>query len=112
MNRSIIIYMLGWIMNIEAVLLFLPIITAAVYRESVITFYLAVSCICGVLGFLCTRKKPKVKMFFAKEGFVLVSLGWIVLSFFGSAAKFLILLMRCLKLFPVLQLPEPVLCQR
>ena len=83
MNRSIIIYMLGWIMNIEAVLLFLPIITAAVYRESVITFYLAVSCICGVLGFLCTRKKPKVKMFFAKEGFVLVSLGWIVLSFFG-----------------------------
>ena len=45
MNRSIIIYMLGWIMNIEAVLLFLPIITAAVYRESVITFYLAVSCI-------------------------------------------------------------------
>lgn len=75
MNRSIIIYMLGWIMNIEAVLLFLPIITAAVYRESVITFYLAVSCICGVLGFLCTRKKPKVKMFFAKEGFVLVSLG-------------------------------------
>ena len=30
MNRSIIIYMLGWIMNIEAVLLFLPIITAAV----------------------------------------------------------------------------------
>lgn len=83
MNRSIIIYMLGWIMNIEAVLLFLPIITAAVYRESVITFYLVVSCICGVLGFLCTRKKPKVKMFFAKEGFVLVSLGWIVLSFFG-----------------------------
>ena len=117
MNRSIIIYMLGWIMNIEAFLLFLPIITAAVYRESVITFYLVVSCICGVLGFLCTRKKPKVKMFFAKEGFVLVSLGWIVLSFlavcpFGSAAKFLILLMRCLKLFPVLQLPEPVLCQR
>ena len=31
MNRSIIIYMLGWIMNIEAVLLFLPIITADVY---------------------------------------------------------------------------------
>ena len=57
MNRSIIIYMLGWIMNIEAVLLFLPIITAAVSRESVITFYLAVSCICGVLGFLCTRKR-------------------------------------------------------
>ena len=42
-----------------------------------------VAVVCAVLGFLCTRKKPKVRMFFAREGFVLVSLGWLVLSFFG-----------------------------
>ena len=83
MNRSIIIYMLGWIMNIEALLLLIPIAAAVVYRESVITCYMAVACVCGLLGFLCTRKKPEVKMFFAKEGFVLVSMGWIVLSLFG-----------------------------
>ena len=59
MNRSIIIYMLGWIMNIEAVLLFLPIITAAVYRESVITFYLVVSCSAEFWAFCVPGKSPK-----------------------------------------------------
>lgn len=31
MNHSIIIYMLGWIMNIEAALMLIPILTAVVY---------------------------------------------------------------------------------
>ena len=83
MNRSIIIYMLGWIMNMEAIFMTLPVITAVVYRESIGFIYLGVAVVCGLLGFLCTRKKPCTKMFFAREGFVTVSLGWIVLSFFG-----------------------------
>ena len=33
MNHSIIIYMLGWIMNIEAALMLIPILTAVVYKE-------------------------------------------------------------------------------
>lgn len=80
MNRSIIIYMLGWIMNMEAIFMTLPVITAVVYRESIGFIYLGVAVVCGLLGFLCTRKKPCTKMFFAREGFVTVSLGWIVLS--------------------------------
>ena len=83
MNRNIIIYMLGWIMNMEAIFMTLPVITAVVYRESIGFIYLGVAVVCGLLGFLCTRKKPCTKMFFAREGFVTVSLGWIVLSFFG-----------------------------
>ena len=83
MNHSIIIYMLGWIMNIEAALMLIPILTAVVYKEGIISCYAGVAVVCAVLGFLCTRKKPKVRMFFAREGFVLVSLGWLVLSFFG-----------------------------
>lgn len=83
MNRSMIIYMLGWIMNIEALLMLLPVLTAAVYHESIGFTYLAVAAMCGLLGFACTRRKPKSTMFFAREGFVTVSLGWIILSFFG-----------------------------
>ena len=83
MNRSIIIYMLGWIMNMEAIFMTLPVVTAVVYRESIGFIYLGVAAVCGLLGFMCTRKKPCTKMFFAREGFVTVSLGWIVLSFFG-----------------------------
>ena len=83
MNRNIIMYMLGWIMNIEALFMMLPVLTAAVYKENIGFIYLGVAVVCGLLGIACTRKKPKTKMFFAREGFVTVSLGWIVLSFFG-----------------------------
>lgn len=83
MNYSIIVYMLGWIMNMEALFMLLPVVTAAVYKESIGIIYLAVAVACGAIGFICTRKKPRTKMFFAREGFVTVSLGWIVLSFFG-----------------------------
>lgn len=83
MNHKIIIYMLGWIMNIEALFMLLPVMTAAIYKESIGFIYLGVAFICGFIGFLCTRKKPGTKMLFAREGFVTVSLGWIILSFFG-----------------------------
>ncbi|MBS6953405.1 MAG: TrkH family potassium uptake protein [Enterocloster asparagiformis] len=83
MNSGIIIYMLGWIMNIEALFLLIPCLTAAVYRERIGFCYLAVAAACGFLGWLCVRKKPRSKVFFAREGFVTVSLGWIILSLFG-----------------------------
>ena len=38
MNHSIIIYMLGWIMNIEAALMLIPILTAVVYKEGIISY--------------------------------------------------------------------------
>ena len=83
MNRSIIVYMLGWIMNIEAVLLLLPAVTALIYGESILFCYVGVAAVCALLGFASTRKKPKTILFFAKEGFVTVALGWLLLSFFG-----------------------------
>ena len=43
MNRSIIIYMLGWIMNMEAIFMTLPVVTAVVYRESIGFIYLGVA---------------------------------------------------------------------
>lgn len=83
MNFNIIIYMLGWIMNIEALFMLLPVMTAAIYRESIGFIYLGVAAVCGLIGFFCIRKKPRLTMFFAREGFVTVAFGWIVLSFFG-----------------------------
>ncbi len=83
MNLGIIIYMLGWIMKVEALFMLLPAATAVIYKEQIVVCYLGVAALCGVLGILCSRKKPERKEFFAKEGFVTVSLGWIVLSVFG-----------------------------
>ena len=54
MNIAIIIYFLGWILNIEAVLMLLPCITALIYQERSGTYFLITLAICGILGILIT----------------------------------------------------------
>ena len=49
MNVSIIRYILGWVLRIEAVFLLLPCVTALIYRENVGIYYLAVSVICFLM---------------------------------------------------------------
>ena len=68
MNRSIIIYMLGWIMNIEALFMLLPVLTAAVYKENLVISTWGLAVVCGLLGFAWTRKKPKTKDVFFRQG--------------------------------------------
>ncbi|WP_349948182.1 TrkH family potassium uptake protein [Lacrimispora sp. BS-2] len=89
MNKKVIIYMMGWILNIEAAFMLLPCITALIYKETCGYWFLAVMAVCGGIGFIFTRKKPENMVFFAKEGFVTVALSWIVLSFFGAMPFYL-----------------------
>jgi len=51
--------MLGWIMNIEALFMMLPVLTAAVYKENIGFIYLGVAVVCGLLGVACTRKNQR-----------------------------------------------------
>ncbi|MBR2448365.1 MAG: TrkH family potassium uptake protein, partial [Clostridia bacterium] len=85
MNRKIVFYLLGKILCIEAVLFLLPISCVLIYDEPdiaafVIPFVLAL----GVGTLLTLINKPKDKTFFAKEGFVIVALSWIILSVVGA----------------------------
>jgi trk system potassium uptake protein TrkH len=89
MNKKVIIYLMGWILNIEAVFMLLPFITALIYQESSGYWFLAVMAVCGGIGLIFTRRKPENMVFFAKEGFVTVALSWIVLSFFGAMPFYL-----------------------
>ncbi len=89
MNKKVIIYLMGWILNIEAVFMLLPCITALIYRETSGYWFLAVMAVCGGIGIIFTRRKPENMVFFAKEGFVSVALSWIVLSFFGAMPFYL-----------------------
>ncbi len=83
MNVSIIRYILGWVLRIEAVFLLLPCVTALIYRENVGIYYLAVSVICIIMGWLMSHKKPHNSLFLLKEGCVATALSWIFLSLFG-----------------------------
>jgi len=84
MNIRMISYFLGWILGVEGVLMMLPCIVAVVFREYNGIYFLAVALACGVIGWMLAHKRPQNTVFYAKEGFVTVALGWIVLSFFGS----------------------------
>ncbi|MBQ5560988.1 MAG: TrkH family potassium uptake protein [Lachnospiraceae bacterium] len=83
MNKSLIQYILGYVLMIEGVLFSIPCITALCYQEKEGFMYLGVGGFCIIVGLLMRRKKPKNDVFYLKEGCVTTSLSWIFLSFFG-----------------------------
>ncbi|MDO5572388.1 MAG: TrkH family potassium uptake protein [bacterium] len=84
MNFSMILYILGWILEFEAGFMLLPCIVAAVYGEEQGIVYFMVAVISAFIGFWIVRKKPKNKVFYTREGFVVVALSWLLLSFVGA----------------------------
>lgn len=86
MNKRIVAYILGRLLQIEAILLLVPIVISLMYREPLrhSLSFLLVALVTGITGYLFTKKIPKNRSLYAKEGFVIVSLSWILLSFFGA----------------------------
>ncbi len=83
MNISIIRYILGYVLKMEAALLLLPCIVAIIYSEYQGFAYLGVLSVCAILGIILSLKKPSNHVFYLKEGCVATSLSWIVLSIMG-----------------------------
>ena len=84
MNFRIIKRTLGWILIFQAIFFLVPAITALVYGEEEVFDFLASILLCGVLGLACIVGKVKNKAIYAKEGFVIVALSWIVMSLTGA----------------------------
>lgn len=84
MNGSIIRYILGQVLKIEAALLMLPVVTALVYGESQGWSYGIVAAVSLVLGLIMSWKKPRDNVFYLKEGCVATSLCWIIMSIAGA----------------------------
>ena len=85
MNFSIIVYIVGMILNLEAALMLLPCITALAYGEKAGLAFVFVILFCLVIGIPIAMHKPKKKAFYARESFVAVALSWITLSIVGAA---------------------------
>lgn len=66
-----------------------PFVTSLLYQDkNGFYFFICILC-CGCLGIAATHKKPKNTVFYAREGFVSVSLSWVILSFFGALPFYL-----------------------
>lgn len=84
MNHSIIRFILGYVLKIEALLMLLPCLIAVIYQEKEGFSFVLVAFLCFLLGTAMSWKKPESNIFYLKEGCIATSLSWIFLSFFGA----------------------------
>ena len=85
MNYKMVRYTLGVLLLFEALFLVVPMITALCFREMPSFWASAITAlVCLVIAVPFVYKKPKNTSLFAKEGFVIVSLSWLILSAIGA----------------------------
>ena len=85
MHYKSIVYVLGYVLMIIGVLMLLPVVTGLIYGEYFCTLiFLAAGAGSALVGFLLTRLKVRFSVFTAKDGYVSVALGWLLISAVGA----------------------------
>lgn len=79
---------IGKILLVEAALLVVPAIVAIIYGEHTLLSFALTIALLAVFGLLCLKKKSKKNNIYAKEGYVIVALSWILMSLFGALPFF------------------------
>ena len=89
MNIKMIRYIIGKMLGAEAVLLLLPALVGAVYKEFSAVFFVVTAVILLVIYLALGRKRPENTTIYAKEGLIIVALAWVCWSLFGALPFFL-----------------------
>ena len=85
MNIAMIRFVLFRAFQLIGVLLLLPLVTALIYREwREAGIFAAVAAGCFLIGLLGAWKKPENRVFYAREGFVMTALIWMLISAAGA----------------------------
>lgn len=84
MNYKMVLKTVGRLLWAEAAFLCLPLFVSLYYKENLFLVYLIVIGLLLSVGALTNLINPQKRTIYAREGFVIVSLSWILLSFFGS----------------------------
>ena len=85
MNRKMIFYTVGLLLEIEAALLLLPMAVALIYNESCALSFVYAAAIAFFIGFILTRLcKTSNQVIYAREGFATVAMCWLALSAIGA----------------------------
>ena len=84
MNKRSIIYILGWVLIVDAVAMQIGTITSLIYGEKEAWYFVLTGVVSAILGVLATKvKKPKNMVLYQKAGFASTALSWILLSLVG-----------------------------
>ena len=84
MNGAMVRYILGYILQIEALLLLLPTAVSLYYNDAGLRPLLISATISMILGYGLRFRKPKNQVIYAREGFAVVSLSWLLMSALGA----------------------------
>lgn len=84
MNNKVILKCLGILLMSEAGLMVLPLLVSLYYGEAEYTSFLYTIIILLVVGFCGYMVKPGIRNIYARDGFAIVALGWILISVFGG----------------------------
>lgn len=86
MNKQIVRYVVGRLLQVEAFLLIFPLIVSFIYKEALIykVSFFVVILFLFLIGQMLAFKMPENKRLTAREGFVIVALSWVLFSFFGG----------------------------
>ena len=76
-------YVISRILLTEAALMALPVATAILYRETPAPFLLAAAAL-AVLGLALGLRRPQRTNLYARDGFAVVALAWLLMSAFGA----------------------------
>ena len=86
MNKKMISFIIGKILILEAGLMVLPLIISFLYNESA-KYKIAYGSVIALLlaiGFALSAKLPEDQRIQGREGYIIVSLSWILMSIFGA----------------------------
>ena len=83
MNYQMIGFVIGRILLTEAALLMLPMAVALVYGEAAAPFLLP-ALLLALIGLVLGRRQPRRSNLYARDGFAVVALAWIIMSLFGA----------------------------
>ncbi len=83
MNMPLICRAVGKILLVLAILMLIPLAVGLLYGENILHFVITAA-LTALLGLLLCIPRPKSRDLFAREGFVIVGLVWILISALGA----------------------------
>lgn len=88
MKNKIIYKYLSKVLIVFSILLILPIIVSIIYKENTLIFLIPL-CISLIIGLLLNFIKTENKNIYAKDGFIIVALSWIIISIISALPFYL-----------------------
>ena len=89
MNYRMISHYIGRILLVESVLLIFPAVGALIYGDDTVLAFAITIALLTAISVASIRKKPQKTNIYAKEGYVIVALSWILMSLFGALPFFI-----------------------